>query len=205
MSNTMTIRSPKQKRSKQRVESILDAARSVLRTEGIKSLTTNSIAAYAKIPVSSIYQYFPNKEVILVTLYEDYLAEVRESYETMASAETSNLPWREYCTLLIDRLLDVETEDNIDEEFEIALGLYPELKEIDKVHEEWLANRLADDFRRLGSRWPKAKLKRLAHFVYEYNSAVWQYRSKHRAPKNELHEWTQASFLALAEKCFDNT
>tara|TARA_R110002072_G_C7626504_1_gene506502 strand:+ start:140 stop:373 length:234 start_codon:yes stop_codon:yes gene_type:complete len=69
--------------------------------------------------------------------------------------------------------------------------------------EEWLANRLAEDFQRLGSHWSKAKLKRLGHFVYEYNSAVWQYRSKHRTPKNELHQWTLASFLALAEKCMD--
>lgn len=203
MSKQVAVRAPKQKRAKERVRVILEASRAVLLEEGIKHFTTNSIARRGGFPVSSIYQYFPNKEAVLVALYSQYLAEIRESYVALDAGVEKVLPWQDYCLLLIRTIADVETQDNIDEQFEIALELYPELEAVDREHEEWLANRLADDMRRLGSTWPRAKLKRLAHLFYEYYGAIWHYRSRHKPPKKELEEWMETTFLALAARCFE--
>ena len=204
MAEKTTVREPKQRRSKERVRLILEASWTVLTSEGIKHFNTNSIAACGNIPVSSIYQYFPNKEAILAALYSEYLAEVRDSYSILDTAEFRALPWREYCTLLIKSIMQVETSDSIDEQFEVGLQLHPDLRGIEREHEDWMANRMADDMRRLGSRWSRPKLKRLAHLLYGYNSAIWRYRESQSPPKKELFEWTQKTFLALVSQCFED-
>ena len=203
MDDRKIVKTPKQKRSRERVQLILETTLKVLESEGIKALSTNSIAARAGIPVSSIYQYFPNKEAILVGLYEDYLKEIRDSYVESDTPESRERPWQEFFIHALTELYQLETRNNIDVEFEKAMSLYPQLMEIDRRHGDWMADHLADSFKRMGSRWPRAKLKRLAHYLYEQNSATWSYRSRHRPPKKEILEWSTAAFLTVAGKCFE--
>lgn len=203
MDKTNTVKRPKQKRSRERVQLILKATLEVLEIDGIKALSTNSIAARAGIPVSSIYQYFPNKEAILTGLYEDYLKEIRESYEDSDTAENRELPWQEFFTKMLAELYKLETRNNIDGEFEKALGLYPELLEIDRRHGDWMADQMVNSFKQMGSGWPRAKLKRLAQYLYVQNDATWSYRSRHQPPKKEIQDWSTAAFLAVAGKCFE--
>ena len=53
-------------RARDRVQLILNSTYDVLRNDGVRALSTNNIVARAGIPVSSIYQYFPNKGAILL-------------------------------------------------------------------------------------------------------------------------------------------
>ncbi len=197
------LKKPKQKRSRERVQLILDATRSVLRQDGIKALSTNSIAASANIPVSSIYQYFPDKEAVLIALYEDYLKEIRNIFEAIDTQENRELPWREFVTLILKELVAAETQDNIDAELNTALGLYPKLMEVDRCHEEWMVERMTDSFMNAGSAWPRAKLKRLFHYLYANNATFWSYRSRHNSPKKEAFEWYLVSSLAVVGQCFE--
>ena len=64
-------KAPRQKRSKQLVEDILEAAIRVLSHEGAKRFTTARVAETAGVSVGSLYQYFPNKEAILFRLQTD--------------------------------------------------------------------------------------------------------------------------------------
>lgn len=64
-------RLPRQDRSRFLVEVIRTAALQILREEGSDALTTNRIAEVAGVAVASVYQYFPNKEAILASLYEE--------------------------------------------------------------------------------------------------------------------------------------
>jgi AcrR family transcriptional regulator len=59
---------PKQERSRETVEVILEAAARVLGREGYAGANTNLIAAEAGISVGSLYQYFPGKDALLVEL-----------------------------------------------------------------------------------------------------------------------------------------
>ncbi|MEJ6393861.1 TetR/AcrR family transcriptional regulator [Gymnodinialimonas sp. 2305UL16-5] len=72
------VREPTQMRSQQRVDSILDATKTVLAEHGSSNLKVSQIAKVAGISVSSIYQYFPNKSAILAALCDNYLAMFRE-------------------------------------------------------------------------------------------------------------------------------
>lgn len=61
-------RVPAQARSRRRVERILDAAAALVVEQGVESLTTRAIAGAAAVPVASLYQYFADKEAVLLAL-----------------------------------------------------------------------------------------------------------------------------------------
>ena len=61
-------KSPAQERSRFTVEQIVQAATQVFSERGYAGATTNHIAERAGVSIGSLYQYFPNKEAILVTL-----------------------------------------------------------------------------------------------------------------------------------------
>ncbi len=59
---------PSQARARFTVEAILDAAGEILRTQGVDAVTTRNVAARAGVSVGAVYQYFPNKEAILIEI-----------------------------------------------------------------------------------------------------------------------------------------
>lgn len=74
-----TIRKPRQARSQERVELVLETAKKLILEKGCIALKMSDVAKSANITLSSIYQYFPNKTAIIVALCDQYLAENRES------------------------------------------------------------------------------------------------------------------------------
>jgi AcrR family transcriptional regulator len=64
---------PSQARSKATVEAILVAAAQIFRRQGYAGATTDRIAERAGVSVGSLYQYFPNKDAILVALTERHV------------------------------------------------------------------------------------------------------------------------------------
>lgn len=66
---------PVQARSKQTVADILDATAQVLVEHGYHGATTNHIAKRAGVSVGSLYQYFPNKEALVLELGTRYMDE----------------------------------------------------------------------------------------------------------------------------------
>lgn len=68
---------PKQARSRQTVADILQAATYILLRHGYEGMNTNAVAERAGVNVASLYQYFPNKEAILVELMRRHAAESR--------------------------------------------------------------------------------------------------------------------------------
>lgn len=72
---TTPRKAPRQERSRLTVEAILDAAARVFERHGYAAGTTNRIAERAGVSIGSLYQYFPNKDAILVALVEQHLDE----------------------------------------------------------------------------------------------------------------------------------
>jgi AcrR family transcriptional regulator len=61
-------KAPRQERSRRTVERILDAAAHVFHEQRYTAATTNDIADEAEVSIGSLYQYFPNKDALLVAL-----------------------------------------------------------------------------------------------------------------------------------------
>jgi AcrR family transcriptional regulator len=73
------------------VAAILEGAAQVFERRGYAAGTTDAIAERAGVSIGSLYQYFPNKDAILVALAERHL---KEGFEVMGTllAETSSRP-----------------------------------------------------------------------------------------------------------------
>lgn len=65
-------RLPKQDRSRERVDEILNVAIRLIGEKGIDAVTMKEVAQLSGGPIASVYQYFPNKSAIIATLYERY-------------------------------------------------------------------------------------------------------------------------------------
>jgi AcrR family transcriptional regulator len=69
-------RVPQQVRSRDRFERILEVAGELVVAGGVESVNTRVIASAAGIPVASLYQYFADKQAILLALVERDVAEM---------------------------------------------------------------------------------------------------------------------------------
>lgn len=74
---------PLQARSAALVDTILQAAAQVIETEGAAAFTTNRVAERAGVSIGSLYQYFPNRDVILTKLAIRAEAQLRGQGETI--------------------------------------------------------------------------------------------------------------------------
>jgi AcrR family transcriptional regulator len=82
-------RVPRQARSQQTVDCILEAATRVFRREGFRG-TTNRVAAEAGVSIGSLYEYFPNKQALLAALAERHVA-LAEVEVATALVETKSI------------------------------------------------------------------------------------------------------------------
>lgn len=104
--NRAERRAPSQRRSRERVAKILDAAAELVVSNGVDALSTRKIADTAGVPVASIYQYFADKEEILLELVKRDTEEMDAHVaETVAALETLSI--RTIVTTTMQAFLDV--------------------------------------------------------------------------------------------------
>lgn len=100
-------RMPRQERSKATTTAILRAAAQVFARHGYAAGTTNRIAARAGVSIGSLYEYFPNKDAILVALTEEHL---REASAVLAGAVAEIRPGAPVGPAAIRRLVAAMVE-----------------------------------------------------------------------------------------------
>ena len=111
---TSPRKSPRQERSRLTVERILDAAARIFQDQGYAGATTNEIADEAEVSVGSVYQYFPNKDAILVAL-------TRRHIETATAG-------------LVDLVLGLSPEGGIRETIRAVVDFLVEQHDLDELH-----------------------------------------------------------------------
>lgn len=80
---TSTTLKLKQQRSRERRVQILSAATKLFGEKGIDRTTLTDIAAAAKVPLSSIYDYFEDKRALILEVPEDNFAALYEKTEPL--------------------------------------------------------------------------------------------------------------------------
>lgn len=83
---------PSQARSRETVGRILDEAARLFDVDDYRNITTNHVAAAAGISVGSLYQYFPNKDALLVGLADRHLEEVTPRLVELAEELRAQAP-----------------------------------------------------------------------------------------------------------------
>ncbi|MDL4817814.1 TetR/AcrR family transcriptional regulator [Actinomadura opuntiae] len=94
-------RTPRQDRSRRMVERILDAATRVLSEHGYDGASTNRIARAAGISNGSLYQYFPNKDAIVITVIDRFADHLADRLGAQIES-TMHASWQEAGRALLD-------------------------------------------------------------------------------------------------------
>lgn len=76
-------KAPRQARSRNTVEVILEATARVFAAHGYAGTNTNLIAEKAGISVGSLYQYFQNKDALIAALHQRHAEQVRHTIDTV--------------------------------------------------------------------------------------------------------------------------
>lgn len=185
---------------------ILGAARTILKRDGLEALTTVRIAAEAEIPVGSFYQYFANKEAVLVAIYREYLQEMLEMARNADAAARIHGDWRGYVEAFIRYSRTSERRDTVIFELFNAIRTYPELEELDIAHVRQVVLFIAERLHSLGAQVSRPQLERLATFLFEVNNAAWAYQTRvgDACLEAETTEWVIGAMLGVLAPSFES-
>jgi AcrR family transcriptional regulator len=109
-------KAPKRKRGKERVAQLLEAGAAVFEERGFAAATMTEIAARAGAPIGSLYQFFPNKDVLADALIDRYGEHVFERLDRIA-AKAGGLQAAQLAHALLDVFLALSSERRL------AIGL----------------------------------------------------------------------------------
>ena len=165
--NTEYLRKkPKQIRSKLMFDSILEASTRVLEEVSFEKFTTNRVAEAAGISIGSLYQYFPNKQSILIELERIAIDEMAANIESLFFED--NLTSQEQLFKVIEYFLitDSALYDNpftIDTEYSVqknkikkSLDFFLKSNEyIDEASDDFLADYIVTLLTGIGSKLGK--------------------------------------------------
>ncbi|MER3556122.1 MAG: hypothetical protein C4331_17750 [Meiothermus sp.] len=110
MNPALSLRQPKQARSRQTVERILQAATRVFISEGYASATTNRIAEEVGVSVGSLYQFFPHKAALLEAIQLQWLDHLCEALDEAFGGALQQLTSLEALRAQVDAVLRIHQE-----------------------------------------------------------------------------------------------
>ena len=192
---------PSQARSRKRRQCILAAATNLLEEIGFEALTTSAIAAKAKVPVSSIYQYFANKEAVVGSILIREMEAVREAYDEVEEAYFRKTDWPTFFDHLFGAVLDVSTSERVLAELTRAIHASQDLSKLRNEQRLVLAKQFSRFIAGYGSKWSRQRLLNLSLFIYDVYLAVHTHAaSRPKRHWNQIERWRRMVMLSLLEE-----
>lgn len=133
----MERNNPSQKRSRDRLQKVLVAAKKELSENGYNGLSISKVCSIAGVKPASVYRYWPNKKAILETLTDEFEQTISEQMRVRMSENPS---LEEFVTYLLSDLQYYCSYD--DWIMQAQIGMRVE-KNLQKRHDQSL-NRLAE-------------------------------------------------------------
>jgi len=151
-------RTPVQARGQATFERILDTTADLLESVGVEVLTTNLIAQAAEVNVATLYQYFPNKQAVLLALFERQSAARLHLGERYIAGLGTASDWRKHLRSLVQGVARGRTATKGVVPLRQAMRSSPDLQAHDREHWQNLSATLATELGRVGLRGDKAAL-----------------------------------------------
>jgi AcrR family transcriptional regulator len=174
---------PLQSRSKERVTQIVQAARELVLSTEISNITTSLIAQKAGIPVGSIYQYFEDKNDVLLALAEQVIDEQDHHFQKLFEDVSSHAHWRHVVKVVQGAFIKTSMEDILYRRLSRSLVWTQEWNEISRSS----INRMVDYFSGYGLFKEKglsdAEARNIVRIIITMTSAVG--RSAYDLPTKE--------------------
>ncbi|PAA00997.1 TetR/AcrR family transcriptional regulator, partial [Pseudomonas fragi] len=121
-------------RSQGRIDTILDAARTLLAAQGVASLSIYSVAEHAQIPPSSVYHFFAGVPALLEALTGDVHAAFRACLQAPIEHEALS-GWRDLSRVIEQRMLAIYNEDAAARQLILAQHGLTEVTRADRQHD----------------------------------------------------------------------
>lgn len=131
--STQARRTPVQARSQRTVESILHATTDILMESGLPGLNTNAIAARARINVSTLYSYFPDKVAIVRELADRFDCRRESFLAERLKGLVSEEDWRSYIADIVEGLVQLRVESPGSATLHSVLRAVPETESLDSA------------------------------------------------------------------------
>jgi len=112
-SRTQVKRIPRQERSQARFETVLEAALRLFAARGYESVSMREIARAAKMPIASVYQYFPMKLAIVREMWARYTSKISETLAAgirRLTQEGRNHPTH-LIGIMVDRMAELQASN----------------------------------------------------------------------------------------------
>ena len=135
-----------QARSLERRKKILDAARELLQTESISSLSLYDVAKKAEIPPSSLYHFFPKVEILLQSLTE-------EIFEVFDQCIADPIPshqvrhWSDISLILESRMQEYYQQNPVARALILGQHLHSDILAADQQHDEEMGKHIEGIYR----------------------------------------------------------
>ena len=143
---TLELRhAPRQSRSKATFEQILDATAELLEQKGLEAINTNAIARAAGINVATLYQYFPNKQAVLLALFTRFSTQRIETASRGFAGISRDADWRAKVAATVDGLFELRRRLPGTAALMQAMRVYPELRAYHRDRRAQVAQPLADE------------------------------------------------------------
>jgi len=136
---------PRQSRSKATFEQILDATAQLLDSKGLEGINTNAIARAAGINVATLYQYFPNKQAVLLALFERFSTQRIETGRSGFAGISRRTDWRAVIGATVEGLFALRRQLPGTAALMQAMRVYPELRAYHRETRARVAQPLADE------------------------------------------------------------
>jgi AcrR family transcriptional regulator len=128
--STRPRKQPRQQRAHETRARILEAAARVFAERGYAGGTTNHIAVAAGLSVGSLYQYFPNKDAIVVAVLDRFADDLAGRIGAQLEATMSE-PWQAGGRALLD--VQIELFEEHADLLRIIVEQIPRLGPVDKL------------------------------------------------------------------------
>lgn len=134
-------RKPLQTRGQETFEHILDATARLLDAAGIEGVNTNAIARAAGINIATLYQYFPNKQAVLLALFERHLGRRADTGKSLLAGVSRSRNWPQRIDAMVDGMAGLRASLPGTAVLVQAMRADPELRR----HQDRLMQRFAEE------------------------------------------------------------
>lgn len=161
-----------QRRSKDKVQRILDTTLEMLSSGPADRITTNDIAKTAGMSIGTLYHYFPKKEVIFYELFRRWLEQTLVALDDVDRQFKGTEPLEDYVDAIFERL-SRDNEINSPGHWQLrrAMGSSRELAELESHHQHQVAMRLIGFQRRFGREISDGEARALAYLQNQVSVA----------------------------------